>query len=292
MPTRCIGCRCRRSTTRRCRAFRRCCTTFPSMRFPIRREGAEDIPEGWETHTMRTSSLVVEQARQLAAAGNHAEVIEYLGTRAGRELELSPSLALLYGTAQARLERALDQARKRDEQTVERHALNARGALALVSGRIDEAADFCTRALMAASRDGDLATTGRCSNNLGIISHLRGRHAEAIGSWEIAVAAFERAGLAQGVAECRHNLAITYREQGALDRALAEADRAVAQAEAAGDRTLWAMALRGRAEIRVVRGEVGLARRELDLVREIRTRLPNAVAEAEDLRIAAMVLAA
>src|SRR5439155_532404 len=195
MPARRTGSRCHRSTTRRCRAFRQCCPTSPSMRFPIRREGAEDIPEGWGTHTMLTSSLVVEQARQLAAAGNHAEVIEYLGTRAGRELELSPSLALLYGTA-------------------------------------------------------------------------------------------------QGVAECRHNLAITYREQGALDRALAEADRAVAQAEAAGDRTLWAMALRGRAEIRVVRGEVGLARRELDLVREIRTRLPNPVAEAEDLRIAAMMLAA
>src|SRR3989454_502229 len=194
---------------------------------------------------MPTSSLVVDKARQLVAAGHHAEVVEYLGARAGSELELSPSLALLYGTAQARLgrhdegqrwlDRALDQARKRDEQTVERHALNARGALALVSGRIDEAADFCTRALMAASRDGDLATTGRCSNNLGIISHLRGRHAEAIGSWEIAVAAFERAGLAQGVAECRHNLAITYREQGALDRALAEADRAVVQAEATRD---------------------------------------------------------
>src|SRR5439155_281234 len=105
----------------------------PSMRFPIRREGAEDIPEGWGTHTMLTSSLVVEQARQLAAAGNHAEVIEYLGTRAGRELELSPSLALLYGTAQARLgrhdegqrwlDRALDQARKRDEQAVGRHGV-------------------------------------------------------------------------------------------------------------------------------------------------------------------------
>src|SRR5207253_10379104 len=225
-----------------------------------------------EIRTMQTSSILVDKAQQLAAAGRHTEVIAYLGARDASDLDASPDLALLYGTAQARLgrhdegqrwlDRALDQARKRDAQTVERHALNARGALALVSGRMDEAADFCTRALMAASGDGDLATTGRCSNNLGIISHLRGRHAEAIGSWEIAVAAFERAGLAQGVAECRHNLAITYREQGALDRALAEADRAVAQAEAAGDRTLWAMALRGRAEIRVVRGEVGLARRE------------------------------
>ncbi len=251
---------------------------------------------------MHTSSLVVDKARQLAAAGRHAEVVEYLGAREGSELVDSPSLALLYGTAQARLghhdeglrwlDLALDQARKRDEQAVERHALNARGAIALVSGRIDEAADYCTRALMVASRDGDLATTGRCSNNLGIISNLRGRHAEAIGSWEIAVAAFERAGLRQGVAECYHNLGITYREQGALARALAEADQAVAEADAAGDHTLWALALRGRAEIRVVRGELDLARRELDQVREIRGRLPNPVGEAEDLRVAASVLAA
>src|SRR2546422_2027104 len=159
---------------------------------------------------MDTSSLVVDKAQQLAAAGRHAEVVSYLGARKGTELADSPSLALLYGTAQARLGRheeglrwvdlALDQARKRDEQAVELHALNARGAIALVTGRIDEAADYLTRALMAASRDGDVATTGRCSNNLGIISNLRGRHAEAIGSWEIAVAAFGRAGMQQGVA--------------------------------------------------------------------------------------------
>src|SRR2546425_6245565 len=252
--------------------------------------------------TMPASSLVIDKARQLAAAGHTAEVAESLGSRAGGELEQSPSLALLYGTAQARLghhdegkrwlDLALDQARERDEQAVERHALNARGALALISGRIDEAADYFTRALMAASRDGDLATTARCSNNLGIISSMGGRHGEAIGSWEIALAAYERAGLPQGVAECRGNLAISYREQGAFDGALAEADLAVAQAEAAGDRTLWAMVLRGRAEIRVARGELGLAQRDLDLVREIRARLPNPAGEGEDLRVAASVLAA
>jgi tetratricopeptide (TPR) repeat protein len=251
---------------------------------------------------MDTSSAVVDKARQLAAAGHHAEVVEYLDGRAGSELEDSPSLALLYGTAQARLGRhdeglrwlnvALKQARKREEQVVERHALNARGAIALVSGRINDAADCFTQALMAASRDGDDATVGRCSNNLGIISNLRGRHAEAMGSWEIALAAFDRAGLRQGVAECHHNLGITYREQGALDQALAEADRAVADADAAGDHTLRALVLRGRAEMRVVRGELGLARLELDRVREIRSRLPDSIGEAEDLRIAAAVLVA
>jgi len=250
---------------------------------------------------MLASSLVVEKARQLAAAGHHAEVVEYLGAREGSELEDSPSLALLYGSAQAQLghpdtglrwlDVALEQARKGGDRGVEGRALNARGCAAMLSGRMDEAADYCTRALMIASLDGDLATTGRCSNNLGVISNLRGRYAEALGSWQIAVAAFERTGLRQGVAECSHNLGIAYREQGALDRALAEADRAVAEAAAAGDRTLQAMALRGRVEIRVLRGELELARRELDEVREIRTRLPNPVGAAEDLRVAASLLA-
>src|SRR3989454_7023674 len=251
---------------------------------------------------MHTSSLVVDTAQQLAAAGHHAEVVAYLGARGRSELEDSPSLALLYGTAQARLGRheegsrwldlALDQARQRRDDAVERRALNARGAAAFVSGRIDEAADYFTQALMRASRDGDFAMTGRCSNNLGIISTLRGRYAEAIGSWQIAVAAFERAGGRQGVAECYHNLAITYRLQAMPDRALAEADRAVGAAEVAGDATLRALALRGRAEIHVLRGELELARRDLDQVGEIRSGLDDPVGEAEDLRIAAALRAA
>src|SRR5438874_7150717 len=251
---------------------------------------------------MHTSSLVVETAQQLAAAGHHAEVVAYLRARGRTELEDSPSLALLYGTAQARLGRhdegfrwldlALDQARRGRDDAVERRALNARGAAAFVSGRIDEAADYFTQALMRASRDGDFVMTGRCSNNLGIISTLRGRKAEAIGSWQIAVAAFERAGGRQGVAECYHNLAITYRLQAMPDRALAEADQAVGAADVAGDETLRALALRGRAEIHVLRGELALARRDLDQVGQIRRSLADPVGEAEDLRIAAAMCAA
>src|SRR5207247_1533439 len=131
---------------------------------------------------------------------------------------------------------------------------------------------YCTRARMLASLDGDSATVGRCSNNLGIVSNLRGPHAEAIGSWEIARAAFERAGWRQGVGECHHNLGITYREQGALDRALAEANRAVAEAEASGDHTLWALRLRGRAELRVS-GRHAEAQTAARMARAIFTRL-------------------
>src|SRR6185503_18399825 len=123
-------------------------------------------------------------------------------------------------------------------------------------------------------------------------SNLRGRHAEANGSWEIAAAAFDRAGLRQGIAECYHNLGITYREQGALDRAVTESDRAVREAEASGDQTLVAQALRGRAEIRVSRNELALARAELDRIKEIRRQVPDPLGEAEDRRIAASIMAA
>ena len=248
------------------------------------------------------ASPVVAKARALAAAGHHAAVVEFLGSRDQSELEITPTLALLYGIAQARLgrhaeglewiDRALAAARQRAEHGVERHALNARGAIALVGGNLTEAADFCTQALMAASRDGDHATTGRASNNLGIVSHLRGRHAEAISSWEIAAAAFHRAGLQSGVADCHHNLANAYREQGALDKALTTADQAVAAAHATGDEALYAMTLRGRAEIRVARSEPELARRELDRIRVIRGQMPDPVAEAEDLRVHALIHAA
>ena len=247
------------------------------------------------------ASPVVAKARSLAAAGHHAALVEFLGSRAQSELE-DPTLALLYGIAQARLghhkqglewiDRALTGARQRSEHGVERHALNARGAIALLSGNLTEAADFCTQALMAASRDGDHATTGRASNNLGVISHLRGRHAEAISSWEIAAAAWHRAGMQAGVVDCHHNLANAYREQGALDKALATADQAVAEAEATHDEMLYAMTLRGRAEIRALRSEPELARRDLDRIRVIRSNMPDPVAEAEDLRIQALVMAA
>src|SRR5256712_12228449 len=185
-----------------------------------------------QAHDQRLAeaSPVVAKARALAAAGHHAAVVEFLCSREQSELEDS-TRALLYGIAQAGLgrheqglqwiDRALGRARQLGEHGVERHALNARGAIALVSGNLTAAADFCTQALMPASRDGDHATTGRASNNLGIISHLRGRHAEAISSWEIAAAAHHRAGMQAGVADCLPNPANADRLPGAPDKALA-----------------------------------------------------------------------
>src|SRR2546430_16463599 len=72
------------------------CTTSLSTRFLGSAHGTR------EPQTMDTSSLVVDKAQQLAAAGRHSEVIACLGARAASDLDGSPDFALLYGTAQAR----------------------------------------------------------------------------------------------------------------------------------------------------------------------------------------------
>lgn len=244
----------------------------------------------------------LDKARHLADAGRFAEVIEFLDERPREEIEASSALSLLYGMAHARLGRsdkgkrwvefALARAREREEEDVEIRALNTRGAIAFVSGRIDQAADYFTQGLLAASRAGDHTVIGRCSNNLGSINNLRGRHAEAVAAHALAVAAFQRAGDHRGVAEARHNMGISLREQRRLDEALREATSARAEAVKAGDLTLAAMTLRGQAEIHVDGEDLDVAQDAIqEALREHRD-LKDAVEEAQDLRIVSAIHAA
>ncbi len=244
----------------------------------------------------------LSKVRNLAATGQYAAVVDYLSDRPATELRKSPTLALLLGTAQARLGRhregtrwielALNRSRDWGDRSIEARSLNARGAIALVTGNVAEAAEYFTQALAAAKQQGDHATVGRCSNNLGIVNNLRGQYARAIGSYTMAIAAFQQAGLRRGIAETRPNLAITYRDQGELQRALDEADRAVDEAERAADPTLLAQVLAGRAEIRLLSGEPVLAQHELQRALETHRELGNDVEEAQDLRVFANTLAA
>ena len=245
---------------------------------------------------------MLNKVQGLADSGQHAAVVEYLRERDVVEIENSPTLALLYGVAQARLgshesgERwvglALKRSEERGDHTIKARALNVSGAIAFESGRIDDAASFFTRALAAAERESDHATVGRCSNNLGIIANLRGDTGRAVGSYTMALAAFQQAGLQVGIAETLHNLAITYRDRGELDKALETADQAVAEAQAAGDRALAAQTRGGRAEIRLIAGDVAMAKHEVERALELHREVGNVAGEADDLRVLGRILAA
>jgi tetratricopeptide (TPR) repeat protein len=249
----------------------------------------------------RASLMTLNAVQKLADSGRHAAVVEYLSGLPAEELTGSPTLAFLFGSAQARLGRddlakrwaqvAYERARERADRTVGARALNLSGAIAFEEGRIEEAVKYFTRALAEAERERDRATVGRCSNNLGIIASLRGDYGRAVGWFTMALAAFQQAGLRAGVAETLHNLALTYRDQGDLEKALETAHRAVAEASEAGDLRLLALTQGGRAEIRLLAGEAELARREIELALATRRQVGDVVGEAEDLRVLGSVLA-
>ncbi len=249
----------------------------------------------------RESLKMLNEAHKLAATGQHAGLLEFLGTQPDEELRHSPSLALLLGISHARLGHnddarqwvgiALRQSRERGDRAAETRALNVSGAIALENGRVSEAASYFSRALAEAERGGDHATVGRASNNLGIIANMRGDHGRAVGSYTMALAAFQRADLRAGVAEALHNMAITYRDQSDFGKALDTADRAVDEAQASGDLRLTALAQGGRAEIRLLAGDVVVAQREIERVLEKERELGNVVGEAQDLRVWAGCLA-
>ena len=247
-----------------------------------------------------TDLKIVEQ---MAAGGRHAEVVAFVdGRRSAVEaLEESPTLALHYGMALARLGRlaesdqwvalALRRSRERGDRAIELRALNVQGAIALEGGRLDDASEHFRQALDEAAKLGDHATMGRCANNLGIIASVRGDHAAAVGSYTMAQAAFQRAGYRRGIVDTHHNLAIAHREQGQLDLALAEAGRAVEVAHDVGDPGLVAQSLAGRAEIRATMGDAAMARREAETALATHRELGDVVGESQDLRVLAVARA-
>jgi tetratricopeptide (TPR) repeat protein len=244
----------------------------------------------------------LNEVQRLAATGRHAAVVEYLRALKAEEFSQSPTLALIYGTAHARLgrqfegrrwvETALHRSRHRGDRSIEVRALNASGLIALEGGRIAEATRYFMQGMAEAEQSGDHATLGRCSSNLGVISNMAGDYDHAVIHYTAALAAFQRAPLPWGSAVIHHNLAITYRDRGDFGRALEMAGRAVDSAAAVGDVALEAQAMAGRAEIRVLSGDVEVGRREVQRALDIHRELGDEVRESEDLRILAGAQAA
>ena len=251
---------------------------------------------------MLASLEMLNSIQRLAETGHHAAVAQQLGALPPHELEQSPTLALLFGIAQARLgqhnagkewvEIGLETARARSDHAVEARALNVSGAIAFQEGRIDEAIGYFTRGLAEAENMGDRATVGRCSNNLGSIASLRGMYGRALGSYTMALAAFQQVRHHAGVAEALHNLAITYREQRDLAHALETEERAAQESAAAGDLTLEAKIRCGRAAIRLLGGDAEVAQLEVQRALTMQREIGDVVGEAESLRILAGALAA
>ncbi|MDH3368614.1 MAG: hypothetical protein OEO20_04130 [Gemmatimonadota bacterium] len=248
---------------------------------------------------LRDSLAELNWVRSLTDQGRFSEVVGWLSVQEPDPITRSPTLALMCGIAHGRLGqhdkavRCVDIALNHaGDRPLHARALNVRGAIALETGRLDEATDYFVQGLAEAKAQGALGTVGRCCNNIGIIANLRGQYLESVSWYTLALAAFQRAGWTQGIAETENDLRITYRDLGQLHYAMESADRAVYAAEGTGNLGLFAFAIAGRAEIRTLRGEPQIAEREIERALMIHRDQEDAIGEAEDLRVLALTTAA
>lgn len=128
---------------------------------------------------------------------------------------------------------------------------NLLGAIAFDRGRIREA-ETCFLAVdeLAGTRHRS-RYAARSANNLGGIASLRGDVSRAILLYGKALATYEELGDPGGIAEASHNIALAYAEAGNVAAAHLASSRSVVGAEALGNPGLLALALLGRAELRI-----------------------------------------
>jgi tetratricopeptide (TPR) repeat protein len=245
-------------------------------------------------HDSTAGGTLLTSARAHARRGEWGAVLDLLGVEPVHGLD--PELILVLAEAGLRTGRlALAQAllgpllpalERQGNTPAQRRAVNMLGAAAFELGLMDEAEGQFNSALALANGAGDHLTIGRATNNLGMIAHIHGQYDRALSHYQLAVPAYQRLGFRAGLAETHHNMALALRELGRLDEADRQERRAIEFAREAGDSRLLAMAQVGRADISLRRGEPAVAEAGARQGAERYAGIPDALGEADALRLA------
>jgi tetratricopeptide (TPR) repeat protein len=240
----------------------------------------------------------VRELRQLVDAGRFREALE-AHTRSGARAARVPEAELLAATAATRLgelgrgvtlaEAAVERFRTRADTDGRMRAMNLLGAIAFEHGRLEEAERCFGEALELARVLEDARVAAHASNNLASVAHLRNRSDLALSLYRIALLGYQRIGDRRGTAQTYHNLGLTFRQQRDWDDAESAAFQAVRHAEEVGEGSLLALAVMGRAEIHLDRGELTLARQELLRAEQLAQGAHDEVGIAEVGRLRALL---
>jgi tetratricopeptide (TPR) repeat protein len=238
---------------------------------------------------------LLERARATAARGEWGAVRLLLAECRGVP-DSAPALLLLLAESDLRtgflpeartlLQAIVPRIATDPDQTLHRRAINMLGAAAFELGLLDEAEQQFQLSLALANGAGDYRTVGHATNNLGMIANIRGEFDKALSLYQLAVPAFQRVGYVLGLGETTHNMALTLREKGALELADKQERRAIDFAREAGNARLLAIAHVGRAELSLRRGEPVVAEAGARLGAEQYAAIPDAIGEADALRVA------
>jgi tetratricopeptide (TPR) repeat protein len=238
---------------------------------------------------------MLELARAAAARGDWGEARLLLASC--REAAGADPLARLllaeadlrtghFPEARALLQVVVPALARATDQTPYRRALNMLGAAAFELGLLDEAQEQFQLSLALANAARDFRTVGHATNNLGMIASIRGEFDKALSLYQLAVPSFQRVGYLAGLGETHHNMALALRETGSLDLADKQERRAIDFAREAGNTRLLAIAHVGRAELSLRRGEPVVAEAGARLGAEQYAAIPDAIGEADALRVA------
>jgi tetratricopeptide (TPR) repeat protein len=238
--------------------------------------------------------------RELLAQGRFQEAVDaYQHTEDG-VLREHPDYLLLAATAAMRVGNvrlaaevaaaALERFERRTDPDGRMRASNLLGVIAFETGRVADAETYFEGALALAMSLEDSLMVARTSNNLASLAVLRGTLDAALKRFPTALLGYQRLGDRRGTAESYHNLGLVYRLLGDWRNADTASAEAVRHAEAADAPGLLALALMGRAEFHLERGDVGLARQELDRADGVAAPTGDEIGAAESARLRALVL--
>lgn len=235
--------------------------------------------------------------RALLAEGRYQEVLA-----AFRELpsdQVKAEVQLIAATAATRLgdlrlatalaEAALDRFRSRADEDGRMRASNLLGVLSFERGNLTRARGHFGEALDIAGRLQDSLMTARASNNLASIADLVGDPEEALSLYRYALLNYQRLGDRRGAAESYHNLGIVFRQMREWDDAVSSATEAVRHAEMVQEPALVALAVGGRAEIDLRRGDSPMARREVLRAGSLAEQAGDELGAIEAARLQALV---
>lgn len=236
------------------------------------------------------------RARTAAASGAWGDVRATLeGDVAGTERDGARAVLLADAclwtgdpqTAARWLDTALPLLSRAGDRPALRRSVNMQGAAAFALGSLDQAADRFASALSMALIDDDALLTARATNNLGLIESLRGNADQSIAAYQRAIMTYQRLGNPRGLAESWHNLAISFRTRGELDAAEDAERRAIEFANEAGNARLATMALVGRAEVSLRRGDFAWARATAARAAAVFGTIPDFLLQADAMRVQA-----
>ena len=209
--------------------------------------------------------------RVLLAEGRFQEALDEFRRQEGHAVP--PDVQLMAATAATRLgelglgaalaEASLGRFRARADDDGRMRAQNLLGVIEFERGNLARSQQCFNEALELARALKDTQMTARACNNLASIADLQGDTPGALTLYRSALLSYQRLGDRRGAAEAYHNLGIVFRQMGEWTDAESAANQAVRHAETLVEKSLLGIAVMGRAEIGIHRGELDLARQQL-----------------------------